>query len=90
VINWVVEDAELGARSADIAVRLAKGPTKVFAATKEVWALQDAKGLAAAKAELYDISMPIFDTEDAREALRNAANAVNAGRPFPAATFFGK
>jgi enoyl-CoA hydratase/carnithine racemase len=90
VINWVVEDAELGARSADIAVRLAKGPTKAFAATKEVWALQDAKGLAAAKAELYDISMPIFDTEDAREALRNAADAVDAGRPFPAATFFGK
>jgi enoyl-CoA hydratase/carnithine racemase len=90
VINWVVEDLDLGARSADIAVRLADGPTKAFAATKEIWALQDAEGLAAAKANLYDISMPIFDTEDAREALRNAAEAINAGRPFPAARFSGK
>jgi enoyl-CoA hydratase/carnithine racemase len=90
VVNWVVEDVELGVRSADIAVRLANGPTKALAATREMWALQDSEGLAAAKARLYDISMPIFETQDAREALRNAAEAINAGRPLPAAKFSGK
>jgi enoyl-CoA hydratase/carnithine racemase len=90
VVNWVVEDVELAARSEDIAVRLANGPTKAFAATKQIWALQDSEGLAAAKAKLYDISMPIFETEDAQGALRHAAEAVNAGQPFPAAKFSGK
>jgi enoyl-CoA hydratase/carnithine racemase len=55
VINWVVEDAELAPASAELAMRLARGPTKAFAATKRLWALQDANGSAAAKARLYDI-----------------------------------
>jgi enoyl-CoA hydratase/carnithine racemase len=89
-VNWVVEDAELGSKSAEIATRLARGPTKAYAATKAIWTLQDAKGEAAAKAALYDISMPMFETEDARKALRDAARAVESGEPFPAAQFSGK
>jgi hypothetical protein len=34
--------------------------------------------------------MPLFETEDARTALRNAAEAINAGKPFPTASFAGK
>ena len=49
--------------------------------------MQSEEGVAAAKAKLYDISLPLFDSEDARAALRNAAEAINAGKPFPAAIF---
>lgn len=90
VINQVVDDDDLESQAVALATRLAEGPTKAFAATKALWRLQSEEGVKAAKAKLYDVSMPIFDTEDARTALRNAADAINAGKPFPAATFAGK
>jgi hypothetical protein len=34
--------------------------------------------------------MPLFDTEDAQTALRRAADASTAGKPFPKATFHGR
>jgi hypothetical protein len=52
--------------------------------------MQAEQGVKAAKAKLYDVSMPLFETEDARTALRNAAEAINAGKPFPTAIFAGK
>jgi enoyl-CoA hydratase/carnithine racemase len=90
VVNWVVDDADLETQAAVLARRLAEGPTKAFAATKALWCIQAEEGVRAAKAKLYDLSMPLFDTEDARTALRNAAEAINAGRPFPTPTFVGK
>jgi 2-(1,2-epoxy-1,2-dihydrophenyl)acetyl-CoA isomerase len=36
LVNWVVEDAELEARSLEILDRLARGPTFAFARTKDV------------------------------------------------------
>jgi enoyl-CoA hydratase/carnithine racemase len=89
-INWLVDDADLTMRAAALAKRLAEGPTKVFAATKQLWALQDASGIAAAKTKLYDISMPLFDSQDARTALCAAAEAVDAGKPFPTVIFAGE
>jgi enoyl-CoA hydratase/carnithine racemase len=90
VVNRVVDDADLQSDAAALARRLAEGPTKAFAATKALWRMQSEEGVAAAKAKLYDISMPLFDSEDARAALRNAAEAINAGKPFPTAIFSGK
>ena len=90
VVNQVVDDADLESQASALATRLAEGPTRAFAATKALWRLQSEECVKVAKAKLYDLSMPIFDTEDARTALRNAADAINAGKPFPAATFAGK
>jgi len=90
VVNWVVDDAGFESQAAALATRLAEGPTKAFAATKALWRMQAEEGVKAAKAKLYDLSMPLFETEDARTALRNAAEAINAGKPFPKATFAGK
>src|SRR6201996_5141485 len=72
-VNWVVEDAELASRSIDIAERLSRGPTRAYAATKAIWHLENDKSQAAAWAALYDISMPLFETADAGDALRSAA-----------------
>jgi enoyl-CoA hydratase/carnithine racemase len=90
VVNHIVDDANLDAQAMALATRLAAGPTKAYAATKALWRLWSEEGVNAAKAKLYEISMPIFDTEDARTALRNAAEAIDAGKPFPAATFAGE
>jgi enoyl-CoA hydratase/carnithine racemase len=90
VVNRVVEDTDLKSEAAALAARLADGPTKAFAATKALWRLQAEQGVKAAKAKLYDLSMPLFETQDARTAQRNAADAINAGQPFPTAAFIGR
>jgi enoyl-CoA hydratase/carnithine racemase len=68
VVNWVVDDAEFESHAAALATRLAEGPTKAFAATKALWRMQAEEGVKAAKAKLYDLSMPLFETEDAQTA----------------------
>jgi enoyl-CoA hydratase/carnithine racemase len=90
VVNRVVEDTDLESEAAALAVRLADGPTKAFAATKALWRLQAEQGVKAAKAKLYDLSMPLFETQDAQTALRSAAEAINEGKPFPTAAFIGR
>jgi enoyl-CoA hydratase/carnithine racemase len=90
VLNWVVDDAEFESQAAALASRLAEGPTKAFAATKALWRMQAEEGVKTAMAKLYDLSMPIFETQDARTALRSAVEAINAGKPIPTATFAGK
>ena len=85
-----MSNTDLDSEAAALATRLADGPTKAFAATKALWRLQAEQGVKAAKAKLYDLSMPLFETQDARTALRNAADAINAGKPFPTAAFIGR
>jgi len=87
MLQWNV--VQLGRRDAefDVASRRAgdparEGPTKAFAATKRSGACR-LRRREGRQAKLYDLSMPLFETEDARIALRNAAEAINAGKPSP-------
>jgi enoyl-CoA hydratase/carnithine racemase len=90
VVNREVDDAALEQEARDVAVRLATGPTRAYAATKALWRLQAEAGGGAARQKLYDRSMPLFETRAAKAALRAAAEAVDAGRPFPKMTFEGR
>jgi enoyl-CoA hydratase/carnithine racemase len=90
VVNCVVADDELDKGADDLAARLASGPPGAYAASKHMLRLWSEKGLARAKTSLYDISMPLFDTNDVQNALRDAAAAVEAGKPFPKAAFTGR
>jgi hypothetical protein len=49
--------------------------------------MQAEEGVKAAKAKLYDLSMPLFETEDARTALCNAAEAINCEQAVPQGDF---
>jgi enoyl-CoA hydratase/carnithine racemase len=89
VVNRVVDDAALAQAARDLGVRLATGPTRVYAATKALWRLQAEAGGRAARGKLYALSMPLFDTRDVKAAQNAAAEAVDAGRPFPKMTFEG-
>jgi enoyl-CoA hydratase/carnithine racemase len=90
VVNRVVDDAALEQSARDLAMRLATGPTRAYAATKTLWRLQVQAGESAAREELYDLSMPLFETRDAKAALKAAAEAVDAGRPLPKPSFEGR
>jgi hypothetical protein len=80
----VVDDAELDQAARDMAMLLATGPTRAYAATKALWRLQAQAGTRAARAQLYERSMPLFDTRDAKAALKAAAGAVCVIRANPA------
>jgi enoyl-CoA hydratase/carnithine racemase len=89
VVNRVVGNEDLNTEVGVLAARLAEGPPLAYAGTKEILRMWDRDGEARAKARLYDISMPLFETEDVQTALRNAADAVKNGKPFPKARFGG-
>jgi hypothetical protein len=59
----------------------------VYAATKELLRIWQREGVYGARKSLYDISMPLFWTDDTQQALHNVAAAVNAGQSFPRTTF---
>jgi enoyl-CoA hydratase/carnithine racemase len=87
VVNRVVKDGDLDKEIWTLVARLAAGPAKAYAATKSVWRLWAEQGAGCAKAALYDISMPLFDAEDVQKALRDAAEAIDSGKPLPTAIF---
>ena len=89
VVNHVVEDAALEAEAEALAQRLATGSPGAYAATKALLSLWRQGGQTAASAALYDLSMPLFDTQDVQTAIKSAAVALDAGHPLPKANFTG-
>jgi enoyl-CoA hydratase/carnithine racemase len=87
VVNRVVDDEALIPETDGLAQRLATGPAMVYAATKELLRIWQSEGVRGARKALYDISMPLFGTDDTQRALHNVAAAVNAGQPIPRAIF---
>jgi enoyl-CoA hydratase/carnithine racemase len=87
VVNRVVDDANLETETGTLVQRLASGPPQSYAATKSLLRVWQQQGRSAARAALYDISMPLFDTADVQSALHNAVNAASAGLPMPKAIF---
>jgi len=87
VVNRVVGEDALASEAAAIARQLALGSPDAYARTKALMNVWRRGGPVEARASLYDITMPLFDTQDVQTALRDAVTAVAAGQPFPKATF---
>jgi len=90
VINRVVPDAELYQRARELATRAAKGPTRAYAAHKALLRVWAESGVAAADGAIFDIAMPLFETDDVRRGLSSAVGALKAGQPRPAMDFKGR
>jgi len=89
VVNRVVADAELAQQALAFARKIASGPTRAYAAHKALlrtWALG---GVAAADQAMFDISMPLFETDDVKRGLKSAVDALKAGKPRPVLDFKG-
>ena len=90
VVNHVYPDDVLLQEAADFACQLAKGPTRAHAAHKALlrsWAVGD---VAAADEALFDIAMPLFETDDVQRGLKSAVEALKAGKPRPVLAFQGR
>jgi enoyl-CoA hydratase/carnithine racemase len=90
VVNRVFSDDALAAESLAFAQKIARGPTLAHAAHKALiraWALG---GVRAADEALFDIAMPLFETDDVKKGIPSAVNALAAGKPRPALPWSGR
>jgi hypothetical protein len=82
VVNKVFTDADLLAESRAFVDKLAKGPTRAYAAHKVLLRAGANGGVAAADEIMFDIAMPVFDSRDATGGIASAADAIKAARSF--------
>jgi enoyl-CoA hydratase/carnithine racemase len=90
VVNRVVPDEALVEEATAFARKLAQGPTRAYAAHKALLRAWAEGGVAAADEVMFDIAMPLFETEDAKAGLSSAVNALRAGAPRPVLEFQGR
>jgi enoyl-CoA hydratase/carnithine racemase len=90
VVNRVVADEALLDEAAAFARRVAKGPTRAHAAHKALLRAWAVGGVAAADEAMFDIALPLFETEDVKTTLPAAVAAFKAGRPRPEFDFQGR
>jgi enoyl-CoA hydratase/carnithine racemase len=90
VVNRVVPDAELDKSAREFAMRVAKGPTRAYAAHKALLRIWAEAGVAAADSAMFDIAMPLFETDDVRRGIPSAVKALKAGQPRPPMDFQGR
>lgn len=90
VVNRVVPDHAIEKEALTLAAKLAVGPTRAHAAHKALLRTWSVGGVAAADQAMFDISMPLFETEDAQMAMRIAVAAMAAGKPRPDLEFQGR
>jgi len=90
VVNRVVQDGQLLAEASAFVAKIATGPTRAYAAHKALLRTWAVGGISAADEVMFDIAMPVFDTEDVRQGIPSAVNALKAGRPRPVMDFKGR
>lgn len=90
VVNRVVADAELEAEARKFAQKLTSGPTRAYAAHKALLRAWRTGGVTAADEAMFDIAIPLFETEDGQAGLNSAVNALKAGKPRPVLDFQGR
>ncbi|MFK0153976.1 enoyl-CoA hydratase/isomerase family protein [Streptomyces sp. NPDC090493] len=89
VVNRVVADDALSAEATAFARRAAKGPTRAYAAHKALLRAWAVGGVAAADEAMFDIAMPLFETDDVTKGLASAVRAFKAKQPRPPVDFQG-
>jgi enoyl-CoA hydratase/carnithine racemase len=90
VVNQVVPDDLLLKEATAFAEKLTKGPTRAYAAHKALLRIWAVGGISAADEAMFDIAMPLFDTDDVKAGLASAVTAYKAGKPRPVIDFQGR
>lgn len=82
IVSKVVPHDQLAAKTVELAMKLAEGPTRAYAATKGVLAAWASGGIAHADAQMMELIPVVLDTEDVRAGIDMAAKLpVGAARP---------
>jgi enoyl-CoA hydratase/carnithine racemase len=89
LVGEVVPDSDLDKTATALAQRLAEGPTRAYAAIKSLVKAQTGGGVAAADTLLLDLTMGLYETADARNAIPKIGAALAADKPLPDISFLG-
>jgi enoyl-CoA hydratase/carnithine racemase len=89
LVAEVVPDAELDKTAADLAGRLAEGPTRGYAAIKSLVKAHGG-GVAVADTLMADLTMDLYESADARNSIPQLATALAAGNLPPDITWLGR
>jgi enoyl-CoA hydratase/carnithine racemase len=90
IVSHAVPAAEVDAVAGDLVARLARGPTKSYAATRTLLKAWPAGGVPAADAMMLDVTMELFNTQDCTEGFINTAKAFDLDIEPPEMTFQGR
>jgi hypothetical protein len=70
--------------------KVASGPTRAHAAHQALLRIWATGGLAAADEAMWDIALPLFESEDTKLAIPGAVQALAEGKPRPQFRFKGR
>ena len=90
IATHVVPAAEVEAVAADLVARLARGPTKSYAATRTLLKAWSSGGVPAADAMMLDVTMELFNTQDCVDGFISTAKAFDLDIEPPEMTFHGR
>lgn len=90
VVNRVIRDDSLLEETLAFARKAAQGPTRAYAAHKALLRAWAVGGVSSADEAMFDVAMPLFETDDARRGIQSAVDAIKAGLPRPAMDFKGR
>lgn len=90
VINHIVEKDKLDEEVMKAAVDIAEGPAGAHQAHKALLRLWSQGGIALADESVVDYTVPLFETEDVKNALTSAQKALEGGTPRPIIKFNSK
>jgi enoyl-CoA hydratase/carnithine racemase len=90
VVNRVVPDDKLLEEANAFVSKLAAGPTRAHAAHKALLRIWATAGVTTADEAIFDIALPLFDSEDVKLALPASVEAFKAKLPRPVFAFKGR
>ncbi|MBB6375705.1 enoyl-CoA hydratase/carnithine racemase [Pseudonocardia eucalypti] len=90
VVSWVVPDDELAKTGTELAERLARGPTKGYAAIRALLKAWSAGGTPGADHLMYDLTMDLYRSEDTTNAIPAIARAMDRGEMAADIPFRGR
>ncbi|RDK11856.1 enoyl-CoA hydratase/isomerase family protein [Cupriavidus lacunae] len=90
IATHVAEPDSLERVAADLVARLADGPTLSYAATRTLLKAWSSGGVAGADTVMLDVTMGLYNTEDAIRGFASTAKAFDADQVPPDLVFHGK
>lgn len=90
IASHVVAEAEVGATAMALAQKLAKGPTRSYAATRTLLKAWSAGGVPAADAMMLDVTMDLYSSEDCTRGFLSTAKAFDRGIEPPEMIFHNR
>jgi enoyl-CoA hydratase/carnithine racemase len=90
LVSYAVPSPEVEGKALDLASQLASGPTRSYAAVRQILKAWSSGGVAGADAVMLDVALPLHATADAARGRAARAEALARGEEPKPVTFEGR